>query len=354
MALPAAGLAEAANAQAPDCTAAGSSGWGSLVVSGHRGIGLGIEPDAGQIALDVSRDWSVTQPDITRAVITIHGARRDAGHYDRIARNALAMAGRSGCCTLLVTPEFDGDHDVCAGPERLRWRGNRWMDGEPASGHSRLSSFDVIDAIIGRLRNRTLFPFLKMIVLVGHSAGGQLVQRYAVLTRADDHQDGGTAAPAAAALRYVVANPSSYSYFSADRPIGAGGFGPFPASACPEFDRWKYGLETLPPYAAPGIADLERSYVHRDVVYLLGQLDTDPDLAALDRSCAAEAQGPNHLERGRAFFRYLRARHPGDLRQRLCEVPRVGHDAEAMLTSSCALSAIYDMAAMRPVTAPGY
>ncbi len=143
-------------------------------------------------------------------------------------------------------------------------------------------------------------------------------------------------------MRFVVANPSSYAYPDRDRPTPAGGFAPGPAAACPGYDRWKYGLDALPAYAGavPATA-LVRAYVARDVTILLGSLDDDPALAVLDRSCAAEAQGPTHLARGRDFVRLLRSRYAGAPHQRLHEIAGVGHDAAGMLTSACALAAIY-------------
>ncbi|MGI4799259.1 MAG: hypothetical protein ACRYG8_35525, partial [Janthinobacterium lividum] len=113
---------------------------------------------------------------------------------------------------------------------------------------------------------------------------------------------------------------------------------------CRRFDQWKYGLEQLPFYAGNATASrIERDYVRRDITILLGSRDIDPALGALDKSCAAEAQGLTHFERGHAFFRYVQLRHPSDLRQHLYDIAGVGHNARGMLTSDCALAAIYDL-----------
>ncbi|WP_419730163.1 hypothetical protein [Lichenicola sp.] len=305
---------------------------GSIGVSGPRG--------GGTLRLIVSQDWSRPLPDVTRAVITIHGQNRDVLATDRVAEAGLAAASaRPGsppaADTLLITPDFPRDTDP-VGADDLRWHRNDWMDGQDADAPAPIGSFTLMDAIIARLSDRNRFPRLVTIVLVGHSGGGQFVQRYAVLAHA---------APAGTRLRFVIANASSYAYFSPDRPAADGGFSPYPAGACPGFDRWKYGLQDLP--IDPGAASaggLEARYVGREVTYLLGTRDTDPDLGALDKSCAAEAQGPDHVDRGRAYFRYLQLRHPSDLRQQLHEVPGIGHDQAAMLTSAEALAAIYDPA----------
>ncbi len=327
-----AGAPPAPSAPAAATAAAAEPGeaevWRRLAVTDGRG--------SGELALQLSRDWSVPQPDIVRAVITIHGEHRDARAYGRIASEALAAAGASGRGTLLVTPRFPAGGP----PSLLRWPGAGWIDGQAASAPAALSSFEAMDALIDRLADRARFPSLRSIVLVGHSAGAQFVQRYAVLGRGEAR-----AALAGIAMRHVIANPSSYAYFDDARPLPGGGFGALRSDGCPMENRWKYGLEALPPYAAGARPRaLERPYVQRDVTYLLGRLDNDPTLRALDKSCAAQAQGADHLARGLGFFRYLAARHPG-LLQRLHEVPGVGHDARGMLTSACALAAIYDMPA---------
>jgi pimeloyl-ACP methyl ester carboxylesterase len=75
-----------------------------------------------------------------------------------------------------------------------------------------LSSFDAIDSILARLADRSVFPNLAHIVLAGHSAGGQIVQRYAVVGTGTDKLTA-----LGVRVRYVVANPSSYAYFSRER-----------------------------------------------------------------------------------------------------------------------------------------
>lgn len=299
---------------------------------------------SGDLALYVSRDWSRPQPGVTRAVIVIHGRLRNADVYRASAEKALAAAGEAGQASILVVPQFLSETDAKAHglpAETLRWGTTGWEGGADAKGPAPISAFAGLDAILARLSDRAVFPDLKTIVVAGHSGGGQVVQRYAILGQ-------GEAAPIAAgiAVRYVVANPSTYAYFSPDRPDGKGGFGPFAgAAACPKFDRWKYGMADLPSYAGAATPDaLERAYVVRDVTYLLGTDDTDPNHPALDKTCMAEAQGPYRLARGEAYVQYLRLRHPDGFRQRLLLVRGVGHDGDRMLTSPCGLAALFDQA----------
>jgi pimeloyl-ACP methyl ester carboxylesterase len=271
-------------------------------------------------------------------LIFVHGEQRDADVYERIAEKALAL-GSAGHSTFLIVPQFLETQDVADRRDRnlLRWSKGRWIDGLPADDPSPISSFSVLDAILDRLADRTAFPALKTVVIAGHSAGAQLVQRYAAVGREER-----ALRERGIAVRYVVANPSSYVYFNADRPTGQGSFAPFDASQCPSFDHWKYGLGHLPPYvAADTIPHLEDAYAARDVVYLIGTADNDPHQAALDRTCPAEAQGPQRYARAHAYFSYLQQRHPA-FAQRIFDVPGAGHSATAMFTSATALPILFE------------
>ena len=209
------------------------------------------------------------------------------------------------------------------------------MGGEPAVGPAGLSSFDAIDAIVARLADRSLFPKLTQVVIAGHSGGGQVVQRYAVVGHAD-----AALQRSGIHVRYVIANPSSYVYFSADRPVAM--------ASCAGLNHWKYGMDGRPAYAAKrSPQDFEKDYVRRDVIYLLGAKDTNPKHSALDKSCEAEAQGPHRFARGHSYFDYLKNRNRSGLRHHIHDVPDVGHQGSKMLTSACGLSALFGSGACK-------
>ncbi|MGZ0716861.1 alpha/beta hydrolase [Pseudomonas palleroniana] len=279
---------------------------------------------AGDLSLGLSQDWRQPLPDVTRALIIVHGRLRNAQTYLKSGEDAAAHAGVASH-TLVIAPQFLNELDVQRNhldKQVLRWHGNAWMAGEPSTGPSQLSAYGALDQIIKHLGNRKLFPALKEIVVAGHSGGGQVVQRFALTGH--DHpllQTEGIS------LRYVVANPSSYAYFSPQRPVK------FDVASCPSFNDWKYGMQHLPAYAeSQGAEQLEQAYVSRDITYLLGQQDTDPNHPALDKSCEAETQGAYRLVRGHNYFDYLKTRHP-QLSHKLVEVPGVGHDGDKMFTS---------------------
>jgi len=123
-------------------------------------------------------------PDLTRALILVHGASRDADNY---FRHALAAAFLAGALenTIILSPRFasnngDGCRDAF-GDRELKWQCNgpgRWTVGGAATDESKVTSFDVVDEMLRRLARREIFPNLRAIVVAGHSAGGQFVSRY--------------------------------------------------------------------------------------------------------------------------------------------------------------------------------
>ncbi|WPN97592.1 alpha/beta hydrolase [Pseudomonas sp. MUP55] len=297
-------------------------------LAGEHGVKV-VSPDrfhldAGDLSLGLSQDWRQPLPQVTRALIIVHGRLRNAQTYLQSGIDAAARA-EVGADVLVIAPQFLNQSDMKPNHldnQVLRWKGNDWMAGEPSIGPGQVSSFGALDQIIKHLGNRTLFPALKEIAVAGHSGGGQVVQRFAVTGHAHPMlQTEGIR------LRYVVANPSSYAYFSPQRPVK------FETAGCPGFNDWKYGMQGLPDYVeGQGAEQLEQAYVSRDVTYLLGQQDTNPNHPALDKSCEAETQGAYRLIRGHNYFNYLKQRHP-QLSHRLVEVPGVGHDGDKMFTS---------------------
>jgi len=286
---------------------------------------------------------------VTHAIVTIHGSRRNAGVLGNITNHAIHDSGEKNWNTLLIAPEFLEEIDAAVNQlpaDDLRWKHGAWVDGENAH-NSPVSSFDALDAILDRLANHILLPNLQSVVLVGYAGGGLMVQRYAVAGRGGD-----ALVHSGIHMRYVIVNPSSYLYFSAERPM-ANSSGEFefvePARECSgDNNRWRFGINNPPPYAGNADFDsLEQRYIHRDVIYLLGTEAADPNDASGDTSCAAEDEGPNRFFRGKAYFRYLELRHPEmgleSAAQRLWYVPGVGNDEYKMLTSACGTAALFDL-----------
>lgn len=286
----------------------------------------------GLLPLYLSSDWSMPLPAISRAIIVLHGRLRNADEYYISAHTAQVAAGDDGKSALMIVPQFLAEVDIGAHKlpaDTLRWSPVGWEGGDAALAPNPVSSFEALDAILAKLSDRRVFPNLKQVVVAGHSGGGQVAQRYAIAGKGEaalsrQHID----------IRYVVANPSSYAYFSSERPV------PKIAAACPGYNNWKYGMDQRPPYLADATpVALEQRYVERDVIYLLGTLDNKP---AADKSCMGEAQGPHRYARGHAYADAMAKRNHGTPNHRVWDVAGVGHDGDKMLTSKCGLAALFD------------
>jgi len=275
---------------------------------------------------------------ITRALIMIHGAGRDAHIYFRTAIAAAFLAGALED-TIVISPRFasnDGRNcrDSLASNE-TNWScsGDSWRSGGISVSSDRLTSYDFVDEILRKLARKDVFPNLKTVVVAGHSAGGQYVTRYAMSNQL--HETLGIP------MTYVVANPSSYAYLDAERPIADGSeFRAFGEGRnCTTYDRWPYGLQNRTGYTAKRTDDELKSHLAaRPVTYLLGEIDILP-LGGFDSSCPAMAQGPNRLARGRAYGKYVNQKYSA--RHQVTVVPLCGHNARCMFTAELALPVLF-------------
>ncbi len=264
----------------------------------------------------------------TMALIIVHGVLRDADYYYDTGMEAVRDENRSD--VLVISPQFVEPEDIAGHnlpSDTLRWN-STWPGGSAALAPAPISSYAVFDAIIARLSDRTRFPNLKKIVIAGHSAGGQIVQRYAAVGNAQQ-LDPGAEIP----VHLVVANPSSYFYFSDDRPVHV--------ANCADYNQWRYGIAGAPPYVKGTASELEARYVKRDVTYLLGTADTNPNEDDLDRTCGGEAQGPYRFARGKNYIAYMKRRHPTGTAQDYGFVLGVPHDNRRMFRSACGRAVIF-------------
>jgi pimeloyl-ACP methyl ester carboxylesterase len=290
----------------------------TFVVTTHLGRGIARYFGSGSLDGDATA---------RRVLIVVHGVLRDADYYYDTGREAIASAHAAH--VLLIAPQFVEKVDLHGSvpADTLYWNGE-WPGGSDAVAPAPISTYDVLDAILARLSDRERFPAMKEIVVAGHSAGGQIVQRYAVVGKAPQLAPG-----SAVPVHLVVANPSSYYYFSNWRPD--------PQKRCGEFNHWRYGLIGAPRYVIGTATALEARYVTRHVTYLLGTADTDPHEEDLDRSCGGEAQGPYRFARGKNYIHYLQQRHPGGTRQTYAFVRGVGHNNRRMFTSPCGRATLF-------------
>jgi pimeloyl-ACP methyl ester carboxylesterase len=292
---------------------------------------------------------------ITRALIMVHGAARNPDHYFETATAAGFLANALDN-TIIIAPRFAAGRDSLA-PNEVEWpeRRDSWRSGGMSPSNPTLSSFDFVDELLHELADRKVFPNLTKIVVAGHSAGGQFANRYEMSNKL--HGTLGNVE-----VSYVVANPSSYAWPAAVRPLPTGDanpvdaykaslephaeevhanftYGPFDSTKAPTYNKWPAGLEDRTGYTG-GMSDaqLTKNLVERPATYLLGQVDVLP-LGGFDSSPSAMAQGPTRRARGEAFFKYvngtLGAKHKAII------VPECGHNDRCIYTTDNVFPVIF-------------
>ena len=228
-------------------------------------------------------------------LVVMHGMKRNADTY---RDHAVPLADRLGA--LVIAPEFDKPRF----PVEAYQRGNVLKDGQPQPPES--WTYDYVAKLIAEMRRREGRADMPG-VLIGHSAGGQFLTRYAAFQPGD-------------AMRIVAANPGSLIFPTRDMP--------FP-----------YGFGGLP--AALGDDDAIRRYLATPLTLFLGTADT---LAVnLEVTPDAMKQGATRIERGRACYSLAKdvaRKHGWPLAWRIVEAPGIGHDGGAMLGHPLAPAAI--------------
>ncbi len=303
-----------------------------------------------------TRSLDARNDGVRRALIMVHGTNRNADHYFTTAATAAFIAGALDD-SVVVSPRIASSAGSCKdalAENEVSWSctGDSWRSGGAAVSHPDLTSFDFVDQILRKLANKNMFPNLRAIVVAGHSAGGQFVARYQMSNKIHD--------TLGVPITYVVANPSSYAWPDATRPLPAGDgtpenakgawetekvhtnftYGPFDAAACPAYNRWPAGLENRTSGYTAGTSDdqLKRQLVSRPTTFLFGQVDTLP-LGGFDSSCPAMAQGATRRARGEAYVKYINeklgAKHAVQI------VPECGHNDRCVYTTDAVLPVIF-------------
>lgn len=303
-------------------------------------------------------------PNIRRAIFLIHGLHWNVtSAYDVLAdatcrAQSLGITPNAAQETIVIAPKFRStvyDNNNPAGYHV--WNGDNWSKGSESVTTGHVSSYAVIDAMIGTLAGSSRsfgglqrrFPNLEMIVIAGHSAGGQFAHRYAATNGRDGNLGG-------VRMRYIVANPSSYLYLDDQRPYtdyssGVGvpysqldtpfgtywltnpGFSGVPI--CPgSYNDWKFGLSDLNNYSsAVGVPTIRLRLTTREVTVLLGTADNDPNADDLDTSCPSTLQGTDRYERGLRLINHLDIRFPWHSHRQV-DVVGVAHSQSGMFGSA--------------------
>lgn len=221
----------------------------------------------------------------------------------------------------------------------LVWKGSQWSAGgdsqypAPRSDDREqggVSSYYVMDELLKYFANKDRFPHMKQIVVAGHSLGGQMTQRYAVLTKITESLH--------VPVTFWIANPNSYAWLETSRPEDV--------SECPEYDDYRMGFHSFNAYpmnygaelVAQGRGALRKNYEAKNLAYARGRRDE----GSANDDCASMAQGRNRNER---FLNFIHAFKPTCSNPKgLCHTVdyiEAGHDSEDMFSSRAGLTRIF-------------
>jgi hypothetical protein len=358
-------------------------------VNDHDGISSNKIPVALYLStMGAIHEDNVVFENIQRVIILIHGSRRNVDDYLCCVTAAIpSMKNENYHKTndrmvydsntiLFIAPWFptedDGNINITATTSQtnatnqfdtLRWIGNSknadpftinrifhtWRYGAGSINYPSISSFDIVDRIVKEyLYDSTKFPNLKNIIVTGHSAGGQYVQRWALLS--NSIHDTNDIIPNSSqndsrfinnrvhtntlpTVRTVVANPKSYAYLDGRRFMESNRRhdihmsnnnnnsdnknsakldfripNPNEVILCPIYNSWEWGMdqsdqELVAPYVqkaidgAGGIDSMIVRYAQRDVLYLSGEQDIE-----FNGDCNDHIQGPNRRARSERYY----------------------------------------------------
>lgn len=286
---------------------------------------------------------------VETVIIMIHGSGRNADDYFCAALSLLDDDFDD--TVLVIAPKFASPQDGDLGIDNLLvWTddptpehplAHSWRYGAD-SIHAPISSYGTLDKLVDYLVQATVqFPNLKRVVVAGHSAGGQIAHRWALLSNSPAWNS--------TELRSVVANPRSYCYLDNRRISNKGTFNvpdDNDITACPGYNQWQWGLEPggtlIAPYKDQALnttptQPMAQRYATRNVIYLTGEHDEIP----LDDHCETNMfQGKNRHERAKHYSQALR-NYFGRKVHQLHQVPGSFHDHTLMFQSEPGRNAIF-------------
>ena len=221
------------------------------------------------------------------------------------------------------------------------------------------SSYAFVDVVMKELLDETRYPNLKQVVVAGHSAGGQFVNRYAAGNLIHDMlEDRGVK------VRYIVAAPSTYIYMDNKRPdtaisaVNEGNSGNNgqddygvtnifeevpdttdengePIKLCKYYNHYKHGLDNLNEYMLKNGADnavaaqtIKQNYKTRNTIYMVGELDDMRASSRLENDCEANLQGRHRKERSLNYMNHIAKVFGEDITgiHEQVIIPGVGHN----------------------------
>ena len=285
-----------------------------------------------------------TSEHIKYAIVSLHGDGRNSYEHFSVITQLTTGVGLQDS-TILLAPTYPIQDDINQynlNDDVLYWPDGDWNAGDLSRNTQsnprpfRISSFSTMDTIYHRLAENN--PSLEKIVLTGHSAGSQMVVRYAAGGRAQEALGGNNIE-----FVYVPVNTPSFLYYDGNRVLDEAtevfDFGP---TECTSANQYKYGLDNLNQYMeTTGETNIIDHFKLANTTYLIGQYD----FGGQTGTCARMVQGYSRLIRTYIYFSYIGYFYGDTIynNHRMAEIPGASHDfGEAVLTD-CGKKSIFDV-----------
>ncbi len=274
-------------------------------------------------------------PEVTEMILAIHSSSYNPDYYLDNTLLLLRSQPQRMKKTLIFAPALYRQ-DKTTLTDIVTWRNAPFWGTSRAlyKGRKiRLSAYEILDHILTSIMTSGHFPNLDNIMVLGHSAGGQLVNRYAACNTIEDT----VAINHHVSMRYLVMAPSSYVYMDGKRISRSD---PttfiFPFNAYKKYNDWGYGLEHLYSYHKRHhiTAEMIRlQYRYRRVLYLVGDQDTTD--AALSKTKSAMLEGGNRLERLKIYYQHLQNHYGKEIStyHTMAIIKGVGHSSRKLMLS---------------------
>lgn len=260
------------------------------------------------VPLFANQHWvNSTKPTSTarRAYIVQHGMGRDFQNaFNAISPNVDQSEA------VILTPNFYLTSDtptVTNGAQsnwfdpsfNLAWsETNAWVGGSDAVGPSSTagscSTYEIWDSLVAKLSDKTAFPLLDTIYLVGHSGGGSFMLHYAPVHKFST----------SATTKWVAMNAAAFPYYDSARPSSY-------SDCASSYNSWIYGWGgSLPRYVSGAGGSNPISLFKRFAQLDFSLGEGTNDIRRLynygDSSCGVLAQGGlNRRDRNYAWWAYV-------------------------------------------------
>ena len=302
-----------------------------------------------RLPYDSSHDLFTPNTSIHRVLFIIHSSSYNPNDYFVTGSEMIKKKPQEKERTMIIAPLFAEAIQLPtdSGADFLYWKIRPFWGTSQGFSNNRdvtISAFDVMDMMLKNMVESKKFPTLREIVILGHSAGGQMVNRYAAGNAFEER----TAAPKGITLKYVVTAPSSYIYFSKDRPV-KGSLTTFaiPTETDAGYNNWGWGMESLYSYHRRNNITAEwmiQQYPKKKVLYLVGSNDNNSKDESLGNGPGSVLQGAHRLARGKLYYNYLRYYFGDEIKgqQYFRVIKGMGHWGRGLMTSPECLKFVFE------------